>query len=147
MLCRPSTAACLAALLLAAPAGQAARDPLERIGDELRAGHYERARKAADAIPARSPLAVRAAVLGARAERHLGLLREARGRLEEASVRAPDDLPLRAEEHFLEHVKDIDRSHDHAKGGDRGKPGIIDRKGAERAKQNREFPDETVQSR
>jgi tetratricopeptide (TPR) repeat protein len=78
-------------LLAARPA--AARDPLARIEDDLRTGHYERARKAASAAP-RSP---RAAILAARAERHLGLLVEARRRLEEASVRAPDDLPLRAE--------------------------------------------------
>jgi tetratricopeptide (TPR) repeat protein len=83
--------------LFAAGPTLAARDPLERIADDLRTGHYERARKAADAVPSRSPAATRAAILGARAEQRLGLLSEARRRLEEASVRAPDDLPLRAE--------------------------------------------------
>src|SRR5687768_3500360 len=88
----------LAAVALAfAPAGAAPRDPLERVADDLRTGHYEQARKAADALSRRGPRSARAAVLAARAERHLGLLREARRRLEEASVRAPDDLPLRAE--------------------------------------------------
>jgi tetratricopeptide (TPR) repeat protein len=90
--------ACVAAIASLLPAAAlAARDPLERVVDDLRTGHYERARKAADAVPARAAVAARAAVLGARAEQRLGLLNEARRRLEEASVRAPDDLPLRAE--------------------------------------------------
>jgi tetratricopeptide (TPR) repeat protein len=96
---RRGTRAALLAITLVASAApaSAARDPLERIAEDLRTGHYERARKAADALARRPGLGTRAAILGARAERSLGLLREARGRLEEASVRAPDDLPLRAE--------------------------------------------------
>jgi cellulose synthase operon protein C len=82
----------------AAPAG-AARDPLAQIRDDLRAGRYERARRAAAALgnARQAPNAVRATVLAARAERQLGLLVEARRRLEQASVKADDDLPLRAE--------------------------------------------------
>ncbi len=38
------------------------------------------------------------------------------------------DLTLRTEEHLLEHVEDIDRSHDHAEGRDGREPGIIDGK-------------------
>ena len=87
----------VATIVLAAASARAGRDPLERISDDLRTGHYERARKAADGVPARSAAGARAAILGARAEQRLGLLKEARRRLEEASVRAPDDLPLRAE--------------------------------------------------
>ena len=84
-----------AAHVVAAPA---ARDPLDRVADDLRTGQYERARKAADSLSrGRGAAGARAAVLAARAERHLGLLREARRRLEEATVRAPDHLPLRAE--------------------------------------------------
>jgi tetratricopeptide (TPR) repeat protein len=79
------------AVLLAAGSARA-RDPLARIEDDLRTGHYERARKGADGT--RTP---RAAILAARAEGRLGLLVEARRRLEEASVKWPDDLPLRAE--------------------------------------------------
>jgi predicted Zn-dependent protease len=89
----PLAAASVLAAVLAQ--GGAAGDPLARAREDLRAGRYEKARHAADGK--RGPLAARAAVLAARAEVHLGLLGEARRRLEEASVRAPDDLPLRAE--------------------------------------------------
>src|SRR5207249_4290063 len=65
------------AALLAAGAGSAARDPLERVEGDLRTGHYERARKAAEAVGPRSPLYPRATILAARAERQLGLLHEA----------------------------------------------------------------------
>jgi tetratricopeptide (TPR) repeat protein len=86
------------ALLGAAPA-HAARDPLAQAREELRAGRYERARRAAEAAGGgrRGANGARAAVVAARAEQRLGLLVEARRRLEEASVRAPQDLPLRAE--------------------------------------------------
>src|SRR5205814_6217169 len=67
-----------------AQAARPARDPLAQARDELRAGHYERARRAAEALTGkRGPGAVRAAVVAARAERRLGLLVEARRRLEE----------------------------------------------------------------
>lgn len=104
---RPPAAASLAVTVAVVFAGvfapgraqgaAAARDPLDRAEDDLRTGQYERARRAADALSRRGPHAARAAALAARAERHLGLLREARRRLEEATVRAPDHLPLRAE--------------------------------------------------
>ncbi len=70
-------------------------DPLDRIRTDLRTGQYERVRKASDALGRRG--GPRAAVLAARAEQRLGLLVEARRRLEEASVDASGDLPLRAE--------------------------------------------------
>jgi tetratricopeptide (TPR) repeat protein len=83
------------------PAGKAAgqHDALGAVREDLRAGRYERARRTADGLGGgrRGALAARAAVLAARAEEALGLLVEARRRLEEATVRAPDDLPLRAE--------------------------------------------------
>jgi tetratricopeptide (TPR) repeat protein len=63
----------------------------------LRTGQYERARKAAEALARKKGSGARAAVLAARAEQQLGLLVEARQRLEQASISAPDDLPLRAE--------------------------------------------------
>src|SRR5688572_4025984 len=86
------------AVLLATGRAAGASDPLARVEDDLRKGHYERALKSAEALGRRAPkaTAARAAVLGARAEARLGRLREARRRLEEATVRSPDDLPLRA---------------------------------------------------
>src|SRR5262245_42053047 len=75
----------------------AAAGPEAAIEQQLRTGQYEKARKAADALARRKGQAARAAVLAARAERALGLLAEARRRLERALVLAPDDLTLRAE--------------------------------------------------
>lgn len=73
-----------------------------RVRAFLRTGAYERALHLVDAERKRSgsrdrpaPMA-RLAILGARAEQALGRLRDARARLEEASILAPDDLPLRA---------------------------------------------------
>jgi tetratricopeptide (TPR) repeat protein len=96
----------LALLFVAIPSAALGRAPAARAGGDaatvgqverlLRTGRYEQARKAADGVRRRGR-SVRLAILAARAERALGELRDARARLEEASITAPDDLPLRAE--------------------------------------------------
>ncbi|MCG5055882.1 MAG: hypothetical protein KA712_23235 [Myxococcales bacterium] len=67
----------------------------------LRQGHYERALHTADRIAhtqgSRTPTGRAAVLLAARAEQALGMLSSARRRLEAASARAPDNLPLLAE--------------------------------------------------
>ncbi len=90
-------AAAAVVLLVTLPGQGHAGDALERVRRDLRAGHYERARKAADVLSRGARAPAEAAVLAARAEQRLGLLLPARHRLERASVAAPDDLPLRAE--------------------------------------------------
>jgi tetratricopeptide (TPR) repeat protein len=80
-----------------AAAGPPPSSGLAAVQSQLRSGQYEKARKGADGLGRRKGGDARAAVLGARAERALGLLAEARRRLERAGLDAPDDLPLRAE--------------------------------------------------
>ena len=101
----------------------------QEIEQQLRTGQYERARKSADSLTRRKgdgrPAAIPAAILGSRAERALGLLPEARRRLERASLEAADDLRLRAELALLLDavgdrgaVKDlVNRSYDDWEGG------------------------------
>src|SRR5262245_51441582 len=92
----PAAAAVAAlALLTAATPRDPAHAAVERVAADLRTGQYEKARKGVAALGRRG--GARAALLAARAERQLGLLREARGRLEEATVQWPEDLPVRAE--------------------------------------------------
>jgi cellulose synthase operon protein C len=67
------------------------------VEQQLRTGQYERARRGADVLARRKLGGARGSALAARAERALGLLAEARRRLERALVLAPDDLTLRAE--------------------------------------------------
>ena len=56
------------------------------------------------------------------------------------------DLALRTEEHFLEHVQNINGGHDDANGGNTRKPRRTDGGGAERAKQDGELAHEAVQA-
>lgn len=67
----------------------------------LRTGQYAEVVKR---TPRGRPRTTRGAILTARAEVNLGRVREARQRLEAASVGAPDDLPLRAELIRLAHI-------------------------------------------
>src|SRR6266545_5630395 len=54
---------------------------------------------------------------------------------------------LRTKEHFLEHIQDIDGSHDHAESRYACEPWIVDGRRAERAEQNSELTDEAIQAR
>ena len=70
---------------------------LTAIEQQLRSGQYERVRRAADAMSRKRGGGSRPVALAARAEMALGLLAEARRRLEQALVVSPEDLLLRAE--------------------------------------------------
>jgi tetratricopeptide (TPR) repeat protein len=113
--------ALMAIMCLSGGAGAAVPD----VEQQLRTGQYERARRSADVLARKKADAVTAAILGARAERALGLLLEARRRLERAGLDAADDLRLRAELALLLDavgdrgaVKDlVNRSYDDWEGG------------------------------
>lgn len=91
----------MACLDTGAAAAAAAQGSWRQAQTLLRQGHYERALHTADRVAhtqgSRSATGRAAVLLAARAEQALGLLSSARRRLEAASARAPDNLPLLAE--------------------------------------------------
>ncbi len=97
------TVVCLVAFGLASAAATSAAPPakasLEAVRLLLRTGQYAEARRMGDSLarrPGPVPATV-ATILAATAERKLGLFYEARTRLETATIKAPDHLPLRTE--------------------------------------------------
>src|SRR5690606_6815097 len=56
------------------------------------------------------------------------------------------DLTGRSEENLLEHVKDINRRHNNAEGGESGIPGVADGFRAKRTKQDGELTHEAVET-